>query len=109
VLNGERFDDEITTPGEDARSVSTEGVVQVEWAMFRFDSPELDLLTTLNVFPSISDGGRVRGDADLRVQYEVISDFFLGVTVFATGDSRPPSADATRIDFGSTLTLGWSF
>ena len=109
LLNRERFDDEVSTPGEDARFLSTEGVVQVEWAMFRLDSPKLDLLTTLNVFPSISDAGRVRGDADLRVEYEVISDFFLGVTVFVTGDSRPPSADATKRDFGSTISLGWSF
>ena len=109
LLNRERFDDEITAPGEDATSLSTEGVVRVEWAMFRFDSPKLDLVTTLHVFPSISDAGRVRSDADLRVEYEVIKDFFLSVTVFATGDSRPPFADATKRDFGSSITLGWSF
>jgi len=109
VMNSERFDDEITRAEEDATSFSAEGIVRVEWAMFRFDSPKLELLTTVNVFPSVSDAGRVRTDADLRVQYEVISDFFLGLTVFATGDSRPPSADATRRDFGSTITFGWSF
>jgi hypothetical protein len=109
LMNREQFDDDLTPVGGNATSFSAEGIVQVDWAMFRFNSPELDLLTTFKVFPSLSDAGRVRTDADLRVQYEVISDFFLGVTVFATLDSRPPSAEATRRDFGSTLTLGWSF
>jgi len=63
----------------------------------------------LCLIPSLSDAGRVRTDADLRRQYEVINDFFLGLTVFATGDGRPPSADATRRDFGSTITCGWPF
>ena len=98
-----------TQTGGDATSLSMEGLVQVEWAMFRFDSPELDLLTTVKVFPSLSDAGRVRSDGDLRVQYEVINDFFLGLTVFLAADSRPPSEDATRRDFGTTITLGWSF
>ena len=111
VLNDERFSADSTSQGQDTTTtaISAEGVFQFEWAAFRFDTPELDLLVTVSAFPSITDFGRVRSDANLRIQYEVISDFFVGLTVFATLDSRPPTEDASKSDFATSLTVGWSF
>ncbi len=110
VLNNERFEADVGTFGSDTTSRSAEAVFQLEWAVFRFDSPELDVLTTIDIYPSITDFGRVRSDGDLRVQYEVINDFFVGFTVFAKLDSRPPTVDdAGNTDFGAELSVGWSF
>ncbi len=109
VLNRERFEDETNAAGEDTTSTSAEAVVRFEWGIFRFDSPELDLLTKIDVYTSITDFGRVRADGDLRIQYEVIKDFFTGLTLFATLDSRPPTTDATKLDYGIQLTVGWSY
>jgi hypothetical protein len=77
--------------------------------VFRFEAPELDVLTEIKTFPSITDFGRVRVDMNLRVAYEIVKDFFLSLTGNGQLDSRPPSADATKVDFATKFTLGWSF
>jgi hypothetical protein len=95
---------------QDTTSANVEGLLQFEWAVFRFDSPELDILTKINTYPSLTDFGRVVSDGEVRVQYEVIKDFFLGFNVTANLDSRPPSGvDAEKLDFRTEVTLGWSF
>ena len=113
AVSSERHNEEGSDPGvqaPDTTSVSWEGVFQFEWAVFRFDSPELDILTKINAFPSITDFGRVVSDGEVRFQYEVISDFFLGFNVTANLDTRPPSTtDVSKLDFRTEMTVGWSF
>ena len=46
---------------------------------------------------------------NLRVAYEIVKDFFLSLTGNGQLDSRPPLADATKVDFATKFTLGWSF
>ncbi len=109
-LSAERFTAESTTPGaEDTNAFSVEGVIRFEWAVFRFDAPKLDVLTEVKTFPSITDFGRVRADMNLRIAYEIVKDFFLSLTGDGHLDSRPPLADATKVDFATKFTLGWSF
>ena len=96
-------------------STSTEGTTSLEilfgadYEAFQFDSPKLDLTTSLSVTPSISDLGRVRVQWDFRTSYELISDFFLGLKGFVTYDSRPPTADAVNTDYSVNFTIGWSW
>lgn len=109
-LSAERFTAESATPGaENTNAFSVEGAIQFEWAVFRFDAPELDVLTEIKTFPSITDFGRGRADMNLRVAYEIVKDFLLSLTGNGQLDSRPPLADATKVDFATKFTLGWSF
>lgn len=80
-----------------------------DWQAFKFDSPKLDLQTTLLVFPSLSDIGRIRTQWDLRISYEVYSDFFVGLKGFLTYDNRPPTTDAVKVDYRANFTIGWSW
>ncbi len=109
-LSAERFtaDGPILGAGNNS-ALSLEGVILFEWAVFRFDAPELDMLTEVKTFPSITDLGRVRSDVDIRIKYELVKDFFLSLTGNLRLDSRPPSTDATKLDFGTKFTIGWSF
>jgi hypothetical protein len=43
------------------------------------------------------------------VKYELFPDFNVGVTITDTFDSKPPEEDATKNDFVSTVTIGWSY
>jgi len=61
------------------------------------------------VYPGITDWGRVRIDFDSRVSYELIKDFYLTLSLFERFDSRPPSETAAKSDFGTTLSISWSF
>jgi putative salt-induced outer membrane protein YdiY len=79
-----------------------------DWDAFRFDSPKLDFNTAVAVFPSLSQAGRVRTQADIRLQYELFNDFDAGIRWSDTFDSRPPEG-ATKNDYIVTLTIGWSY
>ena len=63
----------------------------------------------LEIFPSISDWGRVRGTFDINLRREIVSDFFLDLQLYASYDSDPPSEDAASSDYGFVTSLGWSF
>jgi hypothetical protein len=90
-------------------STSLEGLVTFGWDAFRFDSPKLDFGTNLALFPSLSQAGRVRGQFDVRLQYELFKDFNTGVRFSDTFDSRPPEEGTSKNDYITTLTIGWSY
>jgi putative salt-induced outer membrane protein YdiY len=90
------------------QNTSLEGLLAADWDIFRFDSPKLDFSTTLALFPSISQTGRVRGQSGFRVVYELFKDFNVGIRLTDTFDSRPPEG-ASRNDYVTGLTIGWSY
>lgn len=91
------------------QSNNLEAVFSGELDFFRKDSPKTDIKLTLATYPSITDWGRVRLNADARVARELIKDFTVSLTLFDRFDSRPPSTTARKNDFGTTVSLGWTF
>jgi hypothetical protein len=94
---------------QDEAPVTVEGQLNLKFDAFRYDHPKLDVSTSLNVYPGISEWGRVRVDFDSRLSYELIKDFYLTFSLFERYDSRPPSETAAKSDFGTTLSIRWSF
>ena len=72
--------------GEQQESV--EGALKLEFATWKFDPPELDVRVTLNLYPSLTDSGRLRGDSDLRLRWELYRDLFWDVTAWGVYDNR---------------------
>ncbi len=93
----------------DSSSAGFEGLVGGVYRAFRYDRPKLDASVTAQLFPSLSVAGRIRTQSDVRVSYELVKDFMLTVRLFSTTDSKPQSADAAKRDFGSTLSISWTF
>jgi Protein of unknown function, DUF481 len=109
ALTRERFsptDADSGAGGETSNNL--EGLVAARWDAFRFDSPKLDFSNSLNLFPSLTTGGRIRGEFTTRLKYELLSDFNVGLTLTDTFDSKPPEG-ATKNDFITTFTIGWSY
>ena len=85
-----------------------EGKGTIVYELFSFQDPEMDIVTTLTVLPSLTDWGRLRADLDTRVRFELFKDFFWSVTAFDNYDSRPPEGNE-RNGFGVNTAIGWSF
>ena len=100
--------EQFTSTSETTRKTSLEGLLAGDWEVFRFDSPKLDFSTSVALFPSISQAGRVRGQGELRLVYEVFKDFNAGIRLNDTFDSRPPEG-ASKNDYVTELTIGWSY
>ena len=86
-----------------------EAVLTLDWDWFRYDSPELDLSTKLQIIPNVTDTGRVRGEFDISLKWEMIDDLFWELSFYDSYDSDPVAADAEENDYGISTSLGWEF
>jgi hypothetical protein len=103
VLTRERY---LST---DSSVAGVEAHVGASFAAFRYDRPKLDASVTSQAYPSLSIQGRVRWQNDLRVSYELAKDFMLTTTLFDSYDNKPLSEGAPKNDFGTTLSISWTF
>lgn len=86
---------------------SLEGVFGATYSLWRFDTPELDLETDLTFYPGITESGRWRGNANIRLSWELVEDLFWDVTAWGTHDNR--SQSGTDTDYGITTGIGWTY
>ena len=89
--------------------VPLEAMGSIAYEKFRFEDPETDFAISLTVLPSLSNIGRFRGNLDGRLRRELISDFFVGLSLWATFDSEPPVEGTEESDYGFTTSIGYSF
>jgi len=92
-------------PDED----TVEAYLGMDWDWFRYDSPELDLSSSLEIIPNLTNWGRVRGEFDVTLKWEIIRDLFWQLSFYESYDSDPVSEGASQNDYGITTSLGYSF
>ena len=68
---------------------------------FRFD-------IDAGAFPSLTDFGRTRVSLDSSLKREIARNFNVRFAVYENYDSRPP-VHAPKNDFGTSMTVGWTF
>ena len=89
------------------QSESIEGFFSTSFAAWRFDTPELDMDIKFNVYPSLSESGRVRADSDIRIRWELVDDLYWDLTTFVTYDNK--AAVDHEVDYGITTGIGWTY
>jgi hypothetical protein len=88
---------------------NVEGLFVFQMSYFTYDRPKTNLDVGLQYYPSFSDFGRNRIQLDASVKRELWKDFYAGITLYDSFDSRPPNPDADRNDVGVVASLGWSY
>ncbi len=88
---------------------SLEAFGKLRWNWFRYDTPELDFSSELELIPNLSDWGRVRAELDVSVKWEMIEDLFWELEFYDSYDSAPVVVGAEQNDYGVNTSLGWSF
>lgn len=94
---------------EQPTNESVEGVLGTQYWYFRYDSPEASFDATLNLYPSLTESGRVRSEGRLRARYEIVSDLFFEASFYGSYDSEPGEGAESKSDYGVTTSLGYSF
>ena len=107
ALAGFTGNHEIPVEGEDTNSA--EMVAGARYSYFMYDFPKLTLTASLAVFPSLTVSGRVRLEFQTSVKREIISDFYLSLSIFDSFDSRDPTTLTAKNDWGPTVSIGWQF
>jgi len=88
---------------------SLEGLLAGSWRIFKFTTPKVSLNASVVLYPSITQSGRYRTNANLTLRREIVSDFYLDLSIYQSYDSDPPDATAEKDDYGITTSLGYSF
>jgi putative salt-induced outer membrane protein YdiY len=94
--------------GDEDAETNLEGFLNTEFEYFTYDSPKTSLTTSLTLFPSVTDSGRIRGNFELGLRRELISDLFLEISFYNSYDSRPPE-EGENSDYGIVTSLGYTF
>lgn len=97
------------TVAQGENDTNLEGIFVGDLAWFKFTVPKTDFRTTLTIWPSITDFGRVRGNLDATLGQHIFNaDFALDLTAYVTYDSRPPSG-GEREDYGVITSINYTF
>jgi Protein of unknown function, DUF481 len=94
---------------EQPTNESVEGVLGTQYWFFRYNAPEASFDAILNLFPSLSETGRVRAEGQLNARYELVSDLFFQLSLYGSYDSEPGAGAESKSDYGVTTSLGYTF
>jgi len=97
------------TPVDGTSKYEAAAVIAGNFSTFTYDFPKLTVGATLQVIPYLTDAGRVRLEATAQAKREIVRDFYLSLSVFESFDSRDPSTQQAKNDWGPVLSIGWKF
>lgn len=81
-------------------------LIALDISLFRFSKTNLKVLA--DVFPALSDPGRVRFNTNVSYFVKLFGDISWTVTFYGNWDTRPPF-HFSGSDYGSTTGLSWDF
>lgn len=91
------------------KSNNLEGLFRLEYRVFRYRDPEIDITTYVDFYPSLSVADRYRTELDLKLKFEVFNDFYIGLSFYYNLDTKPPESAASSSDWGITTSIGYTF
>jgi hypothetical protein len=88
---------------------SVEGVLATKYSYFRYDTPKRSLDVGLALFPSLTESGRLRAEADVDTRVELVKDLFFQVSLYGSYDSDVDADAPSSVDYGVITSLGYTF
>lgn len=95
--------------GDGTSDTELDGILLATYDSFLFDTPKLDLVSSLALFPGITEAGRVRGQYEITLSKEIIEDLDLDLSWAGSYDTDPGSDDASKSDYAITTGLSYDF
>ncbi|MDG1931689.1 MAG: DUF481 domain-containing protein [Luminiphilus sp.] len=81
------------------------------WHLYSFQKLDMDISLNGNTYPSLSDWGRVRGDLDLLISWELFDSFYWTVSARTETDNKADRGDSSNSnsDFNLTTGVTWKY
>jgi|TARA_X000000950_G_scaffold104509_1_gene131748 hypothetical protein len=102
-------EDEDTTRKSLERCADAELFFNVKWHLYSFQKRDMDIYITGNTYPSLSDWGRVRGDLNVIINWELFNNFYWTVNARTDIDNAGDREDDSYGNSDYTLTTGISW
>jgi putative salt-induced outer membrane protein YdiY len=87
---------------------SMEGLLRSSFDIFQLNIPSTRLSANVNMFPGITESGRLRVNTDITLRNELFRDVFWDLSFYSNYDNQP-AAGAEKEDYGIVTSLGASF
>jgi len=97
------------TSKTDSVILNFEGLVQINYKIFQFHIPEVDITSGLNFYPSFTTRNRYRIEYDIEGKLELIKDLYFSVSFYYNFDSEPVDKTAAKDDYRISTAIGFSF
>lgn len=94
---------------EEGSQTNYEGILRLEYKVFRYRDPEIDITTYFDFYPSFTVQDRYRTDLNINFKYELFNNFYFGLTFYHNLDTKPPDGAASTSDWGITTSIGYTF
>ena len=85
-----------------------EALINTEYRLFIFHDPKVNLITSMNLYPAITDWGRIRTNFQTDLEWEIISDFTWNLSFYLSTDNRSDSQDLNTVDWNIVTSIGYS-
>lgn len=92
---------------EDVDSLEASFIGKFDW--FLFQDPEFDWSTMLQITPSLTESGRVRGEFDTTLKWELINDLKWGFSLYVSYDNQGQAETGSSTDHGINTSLTYEF
>ena len=91
------------------RCADAELFFNFKWHLYSFQKRDMDIYVTGNTYPSLSDWGRVRGDLNLIINWELFNNFYWTVNLRTEVDNAGDREDDSYGNSDYTLSTGVSW
>ncbi len=85
-----------------------ESLASLRYDVFKFQHPKINIGSSLLIYPSLSDIGRIRSEFNVSASIELFKDFFFGVDFYFKSDNQTAEG-ASSIDYNFNTSIGYSF
>jgi len=85
-----------------------EGLIRSSFDIFKLNIPTTRLSANINLFPGITESGRIRINTDITLRNEIVRDFFWDLSFYSSYDNQPADGFESE-DFGIVTSLGATF
>ena len=93
---------------DDTTTTSAEGLIRSSLDIFKLSLPVTRLSAYVNIFPGITESGRMRINTNITLRNEIVRDLFWDLTFYSTYDNKPAQG-AESEDYGIVTSIGASF
>jgi hypothetical protein len=90
-----------------SRTDNLELLTGITHEIYRYDSPKLNFSTNLYVYTNVTNFGRVRGEYQTNLSWEIISDFTWNLSLYDSYDNQPAEG-SSKNDWGIVVSFGYS-
>lgn len=91
------------------KSQALEAIFSLNYNLYLFSNPKISISSYAILYPGITDWGRFRSDLNTQISWEIFSNFTFGLSVYFNSDNKPSSTTASKTDWGSTTSIGYTF